>query len=136
MKRILLVDDHPLLREGLRRLIIADERLSVCGLAGSVDEALELVETGKPHLVLTDLTLPGRSGMELIKELSVSHPEIKVMVLTMHDEAIYGKRVRQAGGVAYAMKDIAPGRLIETIHKVLRGEGFTNQPPAPQATAT
>ena len=127
-KRILLVDDHPLLREGLRRLIVTDETLSVCGLAGNVEEALVLVENSKPDLVLTDLTLPGRSGLELIKELGVSHPEIPVLVLTMHDEAIYGKRVRQAGGSGYAMKDIAPERLIEAIHTVLAGGVFNNQP--------
>ena len=132
MKRILLVDDHPLLREGLRRLIVTDETLSVCGMAGNVDEALALVESAKPDLVLTDLTLPGRSGMELIKDLGVSHPEIPVMVLSMHDEAIYGKRVRQAGGSGYAMKDIAPERLIEAIHTVLGGGVFTMQPPASQ----
>jgi len=128
-KRILLVDDHPLLREGLRRLIVADETLSVCGMAGSVEEALALVETSKPDLVLTDLTLPGRSGVELIKDLGVSHPEIPVLVLTVHDEAIYGKRVRQAGGSGYAMKDIAPERLIAAIHTVLEGGVFTNQAP-------
>jgi len=129
-KRILLVDDHPLLREGLRRLIVTDETLSVCGMAGNVEEALALVESSKPDLVLADLTLPGRSGVELIKDLGVSHPEIPVLVLTMHDEAIYGKRVRQAGGSGYAMKDIAPERLIEAIHTVLGGGVFTNQAPA------
>jgi len=126
-KRILLVDDHPLLREGLRRLIVTDETLSVCGLAGNVEEALVLVENSKPDLVLTDLTLPGRSGLELIKELGVSHPEIPVLVLTMHDEAIYGKRVRQAGGSGYIMKDIAPDSLIAAIHTVLAGGVFLNQ---------
>jgi len=124
MKRILLVDDHPLLREGLRRLIVSDKSLHVCGMAGNVDEALALVESAKPDLVLTDLPLPGRSGMELIKELGVSHPQIPVMVLSMHDEAIYGKRVRQAGGAGYAMKDIAPERLIEALHTVLAGGVF------------
>jgi len=128
MKRILLVDDHPLLREGLRRLIVTDETLCVCGMAGNVEEALALVESSKPDLVLADLTLPGRSGLELIKELGVSHPEVRVLVLTMHDEAIYGKRVRQAGGCGYAMKDIAPERLLEAIHTVLAGRVFMNQP--------
>ena len=129
MKRILLVDDHPLLREGLRRLIVADKRLEVCGMAGSVEEALALVESATPDLVLTDLTLPGRSGLELIKDLGVSHPEIRVLVLSMHDEAIYGKRVRLAGGSGYAMKDIAPELLIEAIHTVLGGGEFPSQAP-------
>ena len=132
MKRILLVDDHPLLREGLRRLIVSDKSLAVCGMAADVDEALALVESTQPDMVLTDLTLPGRSGMELIKELGVSHPRIPVMVLSMHDEAIYGKRVKQAGGAGYAMKDIAPERLLEALHTVLAGGVFNAAAPVRQ----
>lgn len=128
MKRILLVDDHPLLREGLRRLIVTDDTLSVCGMAATVEEALALVESTQPDLVLTDLTLPGRSGMELISELGASHPGIPILVLSMHDELIYAKRVLQAGGRGYVMKDIAPERLIEAIHLVLGGGVFTSLP--------
>ena len=88
MKKILLVDDHPLLREGLGRLISAEPGISVCGAAGSVQEALALVESAKPDLVITDLTLPGRNGLELIKDVAVIHPSLPVIVLSMHDEVI------------------------------------------------
>lgn len=126
MKRILLVDDHPLLREGLRRLIVADKTLSVCGMATDVAQALTLVETAHPDLVITDLTLPGRGGLELIQDLVASHPALPVMVLSMHDEMIYAKRVLASGGAGYVMKDIAPDGLIGAIHVVLGGGVFTS----------
>lgn len=127
MSRILLVDDHPLLREGLGRLIDAAAGMSVCGMAGSVQEALALVETQIPDLVVTDLTLPGRNGLELIKDLGAIHPEIPVIVLSMHDELIYAERVLRAGGRGYVMKDAPPERLIEAIHVVLGGGVFASQ---------
>jgi DNA-binding NarL/FixJ family response regulator len=86
MKCILLVDDHPILREGLRRLISAESGLSVCGVAGSVQEALSLVESEGPDLIVTDLTLPGRNGLELIKDLVSIYPTLPILVLSMHDE--------------------------------------------------
>lgn len=121
MNQILLVDDHPLLREGLGRLIATDARLGICGMATTAQEALTLVESQHPDLVITDLSLPGRSGLELIMDLHAAHPEIPVLVLSMHDEVIYAKRVRQAGGSGYLMKDASPERLIEAIHVVLGG---------------
>ena len=126
MNRILLVDDHPLLREGLGRLIAADDKLSICGMAGTVQEALALVESEKPDLVITDLTLPGRNGLELIKDLGATHPEIPTMVLSMHDEIIYAERVLRAGGCGYVMKDTSPDRLLEAIHVVLGGGVFAS----------
>lgn len=124
--KILLVDDHPLLREGLGRLIAADTKLRICGMAGTVQEALVLVESEKPDLVITDLTLPGRNGLELIKDLGATHPEIPVMVLSMHDEIIYAERVLRAGGSGYVMKDTSPDRLLEAIRVVLGGGVFAS----------
>jgi len=127
MSRILLVDDHPLLREGLGRLIAAEPGLDVCAMVGTVQEALAIVETEKPDLVITDLTLPGRNGLELIKDLGATHPEIPIVVLSMHDELIYAERVLRAGGRGYVMKDTPPNRLIEAIHIVLGGGVFASQ---------
>jgi DNA-binding NarL/FixJ family response regulator len=125
--KILLVDDHPLLLEGLARLISAEAGLGVCGMAGSVRDALALVESLKPDLVITDLTLPGRNGLEFIKDLAATHPEIPVIVLSMHDEMIYAERVLRAGGRGYVMKDIPPARLLEAIRIVLGGGVFASQ---------
>jgi DNA-binding NarL/FixJ family response regulator len=127
MSRILLVDDHPLMRDGLGKLIAAESGLTVCGLAGTVQEALSLVESERPDLVITDLTLPGRNGLELIKDLVATHPELPVIVLSMHDELIYAERVLRAGGRGYVMKDSSPERLLEAIHAVLGGGVFASQ---------
>lgn len=125
--RILLVDDHPLLLEGLARLLTAEPGLGVCGMAGTVQEALAQVESLKPDLVVTDLTLPGRNGLELIKDLGAIHPEIPVIVLSMHDEMIYAERVLRAGGRGYVMKDAPPQVLLEAIRAVLGGGVFASQ---------
>jgi DNA-binding NarL/FixJ family response regulator len=123
---ILLVDDHPLLLEGLERLINAEPGIRVCGMAGDVQQALKMVETGKPDLVITDLTLPGRNGLELIKDLAATHPEIPIIVLSMHDEMIYAERVLRAGGRGYVMKDTPPESLLEAIRVVLDGGVFAS----------
>lgn len=127
MKTVLIVDDHPVMREGLERIIEADGRYRVCGKAESCGEALALVETVDPDLVLTDLSLPGRSGLEMIKDLKVSRPELPVLVMSMHDELIYAERVLKAGGRGYLMKDALPGELLRAIRLVLEGEVFASQ---------
>lgn len=126
MNRILLVDDHPLLREGLTRLISNESGMTICGTAGSVQEALTMVENEKPDLVITDLTLPGRNGLELIKDLGATHPEIPTIVLSMHDELFYAERVLRAGGRGYVMKDAAPEHLLKAIRTVLDGGVFAS----------
>jgi DNA-binding NarL/FixJ family response regulator len=123
---ILLVDDHPLLLEGLQRMINAEPGIRVCGMAGDVQQALQMVETAKPALIITDLTLPGRNGLELIKDLAATHPEIPVLVLSMHDEMIYAERVLRAGGRGYVMKDTPPACLLEAIRAVLGGGVFAS----------
>ena len=126
MKKILLVDDHPLLREGLGRLIAGEPGLEICGMAGSVQEALAMVESILPDLIITDLTLPGRNGLELIKDLGAIHPDLPIIVLSMHDELIYAERVLRAGGRGYVMKDTPPDRLLEAIRVVLGGGVFAS----------
>lgn len=126
MNRILLVDDHPLLREGLTRLISNESGMTICGTAGSVQEALAMVESEKPDLVITDLTLPGRNGLELIKDLGATHPKIPTIVLSMHDELFYAERVLRAGGRGYVMKDAAPEHLLKAIRTVLDGRVFAS----------
>lgn len=126
-KRIIIADDHPVVREGFEHIISVQENLEVCGKAASVREALALVEKLKPDLVVADLTFPERSGLELIKDLKSLHPEIPVLVMSMHDEMIYAERVLRAGGRGYLMKDSAADFLVEAIWKVLNGDAFTSQ---------
>jgi DNA-binding NarL/FixJ family response regulator len=127
IRNILLVDDHPLLLEGLERLINAEAGLRICGMAGDVRQALDMVESLSPSLIITDLTLPGRNGLELIKDLASIRPEIPVIVLSMHDEMIYAERVLRAGGRGYVMKDTPPECLLEAIRAVLGGGVFASR---------
>jgi DNA-binding NarL/FixJ family response regulator len=126
-KTILVVDDHPLMREGLMQVISAEPGFQVIATAGSVQEALALVESENPDMVITDLTLPGRNGLELIKDLVATHPDLPVIVMSMHDELLYAERVLRAGGRGYVTKDAPPERLIQAIHTVLEGGVFASQ---------
>ncbi len=124
--KILLVDDHPLMIDGVGQLIAAQPLLRVCGIAGSVEEALALMAVETPHLVITDLGLPGRSGLELIKEIGSIHPGLPVLVLSMHDELLYAERVLRAGGRGYVTKNSSTEILIEAITCVLGGGVFAS----------
>ncbi len=97
-KRVLVVDDHPMLREGLAQLIGNEPDLSVCGEAENAHEAIAKVNALKPDLVLADITLPGKSGLEFIKDTQAMRPGLPVLVVSMHDESVYAERVLRAGG--------------------------------------
>ena len=96
-KRILIVDDHPMTRNGMAEWIRREQDLSVCAEAQSAEQALDAAWTSKPDLVLTDITLPGRSGVELIKDLHAMQPNLPILVISMHDESLYAERVLRAG---------------------------------------
>ncbi|MCB1209168.1 MAG: response regulator transcription factor [Verrucomicrobiales bacterium] len=120
-KRILLVDDHPIMRHGLAQLIRAAEELEVCGEAGSAREGLEQTLALKPDLVIVDLTLPDKSGLELLKDINAMSPGMQCLVLSMHDESLYAERVLRSGARGYIMKETAAENLITAIRKVLSG---------------
>lgn len=120
-KRILLVDDHPLMREGVAQWIQRAPDLAVCGEAESAAQALSLVGKLKPDLVLTDISLAGRNGLELIKDLQAFDPGIPVLVLSMHDESLYAGRALQAGARGYVMKRAGGDRVVEAIREVFQG---------------
>jgi DNA-binding NarL/FixJ family response regulator len=120
-KRILLVDDHPIMRHGLAQLINAESDLQVCGEAGSAAEGLRAVEKLKPDLVVADLTLPDKHGLEFIKDLHAMFPGTRALVLSMHDEALYAERALRAGARGYLMKEIAADHMVKAAHRVLGG---------------
>jgi DNA-binding NarL/FixJ family response regulator len=124
--RILVVDDHPLFREGVIQTIARERGLSVCGEAGDAANALDLVQKLLPDLVIIDLTLPGRSGLELIKDIHVLLPDLPLLVLSMHDEAVFAERVLKAGGRGYLMKHEATGALLDAIRQVLSGRIYVS----------
>lgn len=121
MKRIFLVDDHPMLLSGLRHLIGQESDLSVCGEASTAVAALEEIPVIAPDLVVTDLTLSDKSGLELIKDLLAIRPETLIFVFSMHDEMLYAERVLRAGGRGYLMKGSASELFISAVREVLGG---------------
>lgn len=120
--RILILDDHPIMREGLAQLLAREPDLQVCAEAHDAREALDKIARHAPDLLLADLSLPGRSGLDLIKDLHVQHPDVKVLVLSMHDESLYAERVLRAGGRGYIMKQEGGKKLLAAIRKVLDGQ--------------
>ena len=119
--RVLIVDDHPLFRQGLRQLIDREPGLSVCGEAADPDEAMRLVRETKPALVIVDISLGGSSGIDLIKSLKADDPELPLLVVSMHDESLYTERVLRAGAMGYVMKHEPPKTVMTAIHRVLAG---------------
>lgn len=120
--RIFLVDDHAMFREGLRQLIDREPDFLVSGDAADVEEALKNIATAPPDLVITDISLSGTSGIDLIKTLKNSHPELPVLVVSMHEESLYAERALRAGAMGYVMKQ-EPAKVVKAaIRKVLGGD--------------
>ena len=125
--RILVVDDHPTMREGLARVIDETADLTVCAQAESIHRALELIETTQPDLVIVDITLRRENGIELIKDLKLRHPKLPVLVHSMHDEQVYAQRSLRAGARGYLMKHEPPPKLLHAIRQVLAGEIYLSE---------
>jgi DNA-binding NarL/FixJ family response regulator len=125
-RRILLVDDHPFMRAGLGQLIDRQPDMVVCGEAGEPVEAFHALRKSKPDLVLTDLTMPGRSGLEFVKDLRAAEPDLAILVISMHDEVVYAERALRAGARGYIMKEAGGENLLAALRQVLRGEVYVS----------
>jgi DNA-binding NarL/FixJ family response regulator len=123
-KTILIVDDHPVLRRGLAALINFEPDLVVCGEAATYQAALETIREKQPDLVIVDLALGGRDGLDLVKDIKLRHPLIPALVLTMHDESVYAERSLRAGASGYITKDQLDETVLIAIHRVLAGETY------------
>lgn len=130
-KRILLVDDHPLVREWLANLIHQQDDLTVCGETESAPAAASAVASAKPDLVIADINLKNSSGIELIKHLKELHPNIPVLVLSMHDESLYAERAFRAGAHGYVNKRETAQKMVEAIRRVLE-ENYTSATKPPK----
>jgi len=126
-QKLLIVDDHPMMREGLAQLIGHESDLSVCGEAGNATDALGLVEKLRPDLTLVDISLPDKSGLELIKDLHNLHPGLPVLVISMHDESLHAERALRAGARGYIMKQEGGEKMMEAIRQVLAGQIYVSQ---------
>jgi DNA-binding NarL/FixJ family response regulator len=119
--KILLVDDHPLVREWLTNLLKQQPDFQVCGETGDAPEALQLVQSTRPNVMIVDISLASGSGMDLIKDIKSSAPNVAVLVLSMHDEKLYAERALRAGAGGYIMKSEATQKVIHGIRAVLEG---------------
>jgi len=124
--RVMIVDDHPIMRHGLAQLIDAQSELEVCSWAGTASEALAAMEENEPELALLDISLPDRNGLELLKDFRALYPEVKVLMISMHDESLYAERALRAGARGYIMKEEAADKLIEAIRTVLDGKIYVS----------
>lgn len=125
--RVLIVDDHPLFREGLAGIIQQSADLAVCGEADDAVTAFEEIRRLSPDVLLTDIGLPGRSGLELLKDVHAFRPSLPALVISMHDEGVYAERTLRAGGRGYIMKQEGPAKILEAISKVIEGGIYLSQ---------
>jgi DNA-binding NarL/FixJ family response regulator len=126
-KKIFIVEDHPTFCEGLVQILSGEKDLCVCGTADDADRSFRAITRLKPDLVLVDITLPGKSGLELIKQLRTQKIKVKILVVSMHDEALYADRVLRAGGDGYIMKQEDPEEIVHAIRDVLNGHIYVSE---------
>ena len=120
-RRVFIVDDHPIVRQGLRRMIDLEPDLTVCGEAESERQARVLLRNLEPDVVIVDLSLTDGDGIELVRDLHAQHPQLPLLVLSMHDELIYAQRLLSAGASGYIMKQAASDQLLSALRLVLEG---------------
>ena len=122
--RVLLVDDHPIVRQGLGLLIDRESDLSVCGEADGAHSAFHAIETLRPDIVLLDISLNGPDGLEVLKEIRMKSGSLPVLILSMHDESIYAERAMRAGANGYIMKQEATEKVLIAIRRILQGDVY------------
>jgi len=125
-KRILIVDDHPMMRQGLAQLINGEPDLAISWEAGNANQGLEMVLAHSPDLVLADISLPDKNGLELIKDIHAVRPTTAILVVSMHDEGLYADRVLRAGGRGYIQKQEGGKQLLVAIRQVLNGQIYVS----------
>jgi len=127
VKRLLIVDDHPMMRTGLTQLIDNERDLKVCAEADNAGQALDIAVGQTLDLILLDISLPDKSGLELIKDLRALKPGLPILVVSMHDESLYTERVLRAGGRGYIMKQEGGKKLLQAIRQVLNGQIYVSE---------
>lgn len=122
MKRVVLVDDHQLIRDGIRQLLEQSDMLEVVAEAGSVKEGLRQIQEQMPDLVITDISMPGQTGFDLLAEATDAYPSVKFLVLSMHMEEVYVRKAIELGASGYLSKDTSSDELLEAVRMVCDGE--------------
>lgn len=127
MTKVLIVDDHPLMRKGLIMSLEAEPDIQICGQASNAEEALSIAEAEEPDLVIVDISLPGMSGLELIKHMHAIRPNILTLVVSRHDESLYAERAIRAGARGYVMKLEAGKVMMKAVRRVLNGGIYVSE---------
>src|SRR5271163_3241321 len=125
-KKIFVVDDHPIVRQGLALLINQEADLAVCGEAEEMHSALSAIQAAKPDILIVDISLNGPDGLELLKHIRISAPRLPVLILSMHDESIYAERALRAGANGYIMKQEATEKVMVALRRILSGEIYVS----------
>jgi DNA-binding NarL/FixJ family response regulator len=127
LMRVLIVDDHPVIRRGLKDILSEQKEIEVCAEAGNAAEALELARKNKPDIVLMDITMPGRSGVEALQDIKREFPHMPVLMLSIHPEDQYALRSLKAGASGYLTKESAPDELMKAIAKAVAGGRYVTE---------
>jgi len=125
-KRIMVVDDHPIVRQGLTLLINQEPDLVVCGEAEEASGAMHVLASSRPDVVIVDISLNGPDGIDLLKNIRIAHPTLPVLILSMHDESIYAERALRAGANGYIMKQEATQNVLVAVRRLLGGEIYVS----------
>jgi DNA-binding NarL/FixJ family response regulator len=126
MTRILLVDDHPVVRQGIKQVLAGAFHPALVGEAANAEEGMSEVRTTEWDVMVLDITLPGASGMDLLKELRRERPALPVLVLSMHPPDQFARRAMNAGASGYLTKDSAPTELVKAVGEVMAGRRYLN----------
>lgn len=127
MIKVFVADDHAVVRQGLKQIVADIDDIEVVGEAGSGRETLDLLSKQDCDIVLLDITMPDKSGLDVLKDLKKLRPELKVLMLTMHPEEQYAIRALRAGACGYLTKESAPDELISAIRKVATGSRYISE---------
>jgi DNA-binding NarL/FixJ family response regulator len=130
--RIYIVDDHPLVRQGLSQIVASEADMEICGEAEDSPSAIRGIGEANPDAIIVDISLKGANGLELIKNLKAIHEDIPILVFSMHDETIYAQRALRAGAKAYVMKKESPSKVVDAIRKIIQGEIYVSPSVADQ----
>jgi DNA-binding NarL/FixJ family response regulator len=126
-RSVLVIDDHPLLRQGIAMLINQQQDLQVCGEAEEVHSAMQFIAQRKPDIIILDISLKGPDGLDLLKSLRATDPDLPVLILSMHDEAIYAERALRARANGYIMKQEATEKVLVAVRRILDGEIYLSE---------
>lgn len=126
-KKIMIIDDHPIVRKGISALLAQEADLEVCGEAESMGEALQVMDQSKPDVMIVDIALKGSDGLELIKSVRYQNEDVAILVMSMYDESLYAERALRAGANGYIMKEAVDDNIVVAVRRILGGDIYVSE---------